>query len=104
VSIETLMRDGSTADNDLPVSIQHCRDVIAIEGKLEQDYNFLMYRFKSGVVARTYLDCPQEVALLEPLYPAEIEGDVLDYLKSRFSAIRQLGGAEGYTAIWGYDD
>jgi hypothetical protein len=49
----------TTDDDDLPLSITHSRDTISFAGKVEQDYRFLVYRFKvegEVVEARMYLD------------------------------------------------
>lgn len=49
----------TTNDDDLPLSIQHHRDRVLIDGKLDQDYRFLTYRFAAAsgpIEARTYLD------------------------------------------------
>jgi hypothetical protein len=93
----------STEDDDLPISIIHSRDTIIFNGKLEQDYRFLNYRFhcSSGeIVARVYLDDVWEVSITEPVGPASLPVDVLAYLQSRFRVIKQLGGSNGYTVIW----
>lgn len=93
----------STDDNDLPVSITHQRDTIIFDGAIEQDYRFLVYRFKGenrDVEARMYLDDPWVVSVTEPIDWDATEGDVLAYLKKRFDTVRQLGGPDGYRIIW----
>jgi hypothetical protein len=90
-------------DNDLPRSIQHARDTVIIDGKVDQDYRFLIYTFGSAqgeVVARAYFDDPWEVSILAPTDGAKLDASVLRYLQRRFRVIKQLGGPEGYAVIW----
>jgi hypothetical protein len=90
-------------DNDLPASITHERDTIIFDDVVEQDYRFLVYRFKgrSGeIVARMYLDDPWTVSVTEPIDWVADDAAVLEYLKRRFNVIRQLGGPDGYRDIW----
>jgi hypothetical protein len=42
----------------LAVSIEHQRDVVVIDGQVNQDYNFLIYTFGSAAEARAYFDEP----------------------------------------------
>jgi hypothetical protein len=93
----------TTDDDDLPLSITHSRDTIIFAGKVEQDYRFLIYRFKAAsgdVEARMYLDDPWTVSIITPMFVTTIPPDVLGYLKKRFNLIKQLGGTDGYTEIW----
>jgi hypothetical protein len=93
----------TTDDDDLPLSITHSRDMIFFDGKLEQDYRFLIYRFAApdGVIsARVYLDDMWQVSITEPLHIPALPDDVAAYLKKRFNVIKQLGGPEGYRIIW----
>jgi hypothetical protein len=97
----------STDDDDLPISITHSRDVIAFGGRVEQDYRFLVYRFRGAageVVARTYLDEIWTVSITEPLVDTAVPHDVLQYLQKRFTLIQQLGGPDGYTRLWSKED
>jgi hypothetical protein len=87
-------------DNDLPASITHERHTIMFDGVIEQDYRFLVYRFKGDIVARMYLDEPWTVSITEPIEWVADDATVLDYLKKRFNVIRQLGGPDGYRDIW----
>lgn len=94
-------------DDDLPISITHSRDIIVFDGKIEQDYRFLNYRFAGPdgeIVARAYLDDIWTIAVLEPLFDSPIPAPVLAYLQRRFHKVTQLGGAEGYTQIWSEED
>jgi hypothetical protein len=93
-------------DDDLPVLIRHSRDQVIIDGELHQDYNFLVYTFDgdSGeVTARTYLDNIWEVSILSPMFGEAVDAAVLRYLQRRFGLIKQLGGPEGYTVLWGVE-
>jgi hypothetical protein len=93
----------TTDDDDLPLSIQHQRDRILIDGTLDQDYRFLTYRFAAAngeIEARTYLDDIWEVSITEPIDIPELPADVLAYLQKRFRVIKQLGGPDGYRVTW----
>lgn len=93
----------TTDDDDLPVSIKHQRDTIVIDGKLEQDYRFLTYRFAADdgeLEARAYLDDIWEVSITAPIDLPVVPADVLAYLQKRFSVIKQLGGMDGYRVLW----
>jgi hypothetical protein len=88
-----------TEDDDLPLSITHSRDTIAFDGKIEQDYRFLNYRFKGrngDVIARMYLDDPWTVSIIEPMNCETLDADILAYLQRRFNLIRCYGGPDGY--------
>jgi hypothetical protein len=90
-------------DNDLPISIQHHREKILIDGKLVQDYRFLIYRFQaspSKIQARTYLDDASEISITEPIEILALPADIMAYLQKRFRLIKQLGGPDGYRMIW----
>jgi hypothetical protein len=92
-----------TDDDSLPISITHSRDTIMFDGKLEQDYRFLNYRFRSPngeIVARVYLDDVWEVSIAEPVDIVALPDDVMAYLQKRFRLIKQLGGSDGYRVIW----
>jgi hypothetical protein len=85
----------------LNVLIAHERDLIVFDGKVEQDYRFLMYRFPdSNVEARAYLDDVWCVSILRPLFPEPVESAVMTYLQTRFNTVKQLGGPEGYSTLW----
>jgi hypothetical protein len=89
--------------NDLPVSITHERDTIIFDGIIEQDYRFLVYRFKGhsrDIVARMCLFEPWTVSITEPIDWVDDDAAVLEYLKKRFNVIRLLGGPDGYREIW----
>jgi hypothetical protein len=93
----------STDDNNLPIFITHERDTIVFDGKIEQDYRFLVYLFKGQgrqIEARMYLDDPWVVSVTAPIDWDGAEADVLAYLQERFNTIRQLGGPDGYRTIW----
>jgi hypothetical protein len=90
-------------DNDLPCSIHHARDTIIIDGKVDQDYRFLIYTFDGAdgeITARAYFDDPWEVSILTPMNKAVIDLPVMRYLQRRFRVIKRLGGPEGYEVIW----
>jgi hypothetical protein len=90
-------------DDELPISITHSRDTIVIDGNVEQDYRFLVYRFRgpdAEIFARTYLDDPWVVAITSPPFGSPLPTEVIAYLRKRFDVIRQLGGPEGYTELW----
>ena len=92
-----------TDDDDLPLSITHSRDTIMFGGKLDQDYRFLIYRFRgpSGDIhARAYLDDIWEVSILNGETETTLPADVMGYLQGRFNVIKVLGGSNGYTTIW----
>jgi hypothetical protein len=97
---EIEIHDVTPDDNDLPLSIVHSRDTIIINGKVEQDYRFLNYKFTGGVEARAYLDDIWEVSILAPMEGAAIDASVMAYLQRRFNVIKRLGGPEGYEIIW----
>jgi hypothetical protein len=68
-----------TEDDDLPLSITHSRDTIAFDGKIEQDYRFLNYRFKGrdgDIIARMYLDDPWTVSIIEPMNCETLDADM----------------------------
>jgi hypothetical protein len=94
------IRDESTDDDDLPLSIVHSRDTIIIDGKVDQDYCFLNYKFAEGVEARAYLDDIWEVSIIAPADGRTIDASVMAYLQRRFNVIKQLGGLDGYEIIW----
>jgi hypothetical protein len=101
--------DGSDApdDDSLPLSITHSRDTIVFGGKTEQDYRFLVYRFKGDageISARMYFDDPWSVSVFPVSADAPVDAPILDYLKRRFSRIQEFGGPEGYTVIWEKND
>jgi hypothetical protein len=101
--INELEGSNSTEDDDLPISITHSRHTIVFGGKLEQDYRFLVYRFRGpagDIVARVYLDDAWEVSITEPIDIAVIPEAVLAYLQNRFRVIKQLGGPNGYRTLW----
>jgi hypothetical protein len=90
-------------DDRLPLEILHKRDTIISEGKIEQDYRFLDYRFKGStgeVSARMYLDDCWSVSVFGETEDMIIDNAILDYLKRRFRTIKRLGGPEGYTLLW----
>jgi hypothetical protein len=87
-------------DDDLPLSIVHSRDTIIINGKVDQDYRFLTYKFAEGVEMRAYLDDIWEVSILAPADGRSIDASVMAYLQRRFNVIKQLGGPDGYEIIW----
>jgi hypothetical protein len=92
-----------TEDDDLPVSITHSRDTIIFDGKVEQDYRFLNYRFKGrdgDIIARMYLDDPWIVSIVEPMNCEPLDAHILAYLQSRFNEIRCFGGPDGYIDMW----
>ncbi len=93
----------TTNDDDLPISIKHQRDTIIIDGKVDQDYRFLTYRFAASegeIEARAYLDDIWEVSITAPIDLPALPDDVLAYLQRRFRLIKQLGGPEGYRTLW----
>jgi hypothetical protein len=90
----------TTEDDDLPLSIVHSRDTIIIDGKVDQDYRFLSYKFAEAVEARAYLDDIWEVSILAPADRHAIDASVMAYLQRRFNVIKQLGGPEGCEIIW----
>jgi hypothetical protein len=80
----------STDDDHLPLSITHSRDTIAFDGKIEQDYRFLDYRFKGrdgDIIARMYLDDPWTVSIIEPMNCETLDADIQAYLQKRFKLI-----------------
>jgi hypothetical protein len=90
-------------ENDLPRSIRHARDTITIDGKIDQDYRFLVYTFDGAdgeIIARAYFDQPWEVSILAPTEKTKIDPPVMRYLQRRFRIIKQLGGPEGFEVIW----
>jgi hypothetical protein len=93
----------STNDDDLPIAITHSRDRIVFDGRVEQDYRFLTYRFKGRdreISARVYLDDPWIVSITEPMDCETLDADILAYLQKRFNLIRRLGGPDGYIDMW----
>jgi hypothetical protein len=92
----------TTDDDELPLSITHSRDTIIFDGKVEQDYRFLDYRFKvdgCDVEARMYLDEPWTVSISAPFDGTPIPVVVMAYLRKRFNIVR-LAGSDGYDEIW----
>jgi hypothetical protein len=95
--------DFPNKDDYLPISITHSRDVISFDGKVEQDYRFLTYRFKGNdaeIVARVYFDDPWRLSITSPMFDAPIPDEALTYMQRRFRIITQLGGADGYAELW----
>lgn len=101
--------DAENAEPDelAPVSIEHQVDEIWIEGRLEQRYNFIDYRFVVGedrYRARTYLDDASEAAVFGPSDAAgqstgeTVDPRVLAYLRRRFAVLKRLG-ASGYEPL-----
>lgn len=79
-------------------TIEHVRDIIhGDDGRIEQIYNHLVYRFtKEGVVARAYLDEPDKVSIMSG---GDVPDAVLDYFKDRFWQIDRIGRS-GYVMLW----
>lgn len=97
----------TTIDDDLPLSIIHSRDRIIFDGKVDQDYRFLTYRFSAAdgeVEARVYLDDLWRIAILAPNFDKPVPDEILAYMRSRFRLITKLGGQDGYTVIWEHSD
>ncbi len=95
--------DFETTDDDLPISIQHLRDIMIVDGKVEYDYRYLTYCFAAAdgeIEARTYLDDIWEVSITAPIDLPSLPADVLAYLQRRFRLIKQLGGPDGYRIMW----
>jgi hypothetical protein len=94
-----------------PTKISHHRDVIYIDGRLEQDYNFIDYVFGNGpsqVSARFYLDEVEvKIGLTEgaKVYSsAKAAGEHLDpkillYFQKRFRSIAIIT-SNGYETLW----
>lgn len=86
---------GEDDDPIRPVSITHSVDEIRNEGRIEQKYNFLDYRFERDgftVMARAYLDEIDEVTLHLDPPPTGVEGerfveDVMKYLGWRYASV-----------------
>jgi hypothetical protein len=91
--------DHATDDDAVPLSIVHSRDTIIIDGTIDQDYRFLVYRFAGGVEARMYLDDAWEVSITAPIDTA-VPPPVMTYLQRRFRCVKQLGGPDGYRILW----
>lgn len=102
-------------DSITPVEILHNVEEIFIDGRLEQHYNYYIYRFeKYGAFlhARTYYDNNSVVSVYGPFSDRgslkktkapKLYNEVLDYLKRRFMVIDILG-TEGYVTIWKQPD
>ncbi len=93
----------TTNDDSLPISITHQRDVITIDGNIDQDYRFLTYLFSADdgeIEARVYLDDIWEVSIIAPIDLHSLPADVMAYLQKRFRLIKQLGGPDGYRTLW----
>jgi acetoacetate decarboxylase len=93
-----------TADDPvIAVKIVHHRDRLVFGGKVEQDYRFITYEFKTAegdVSATMYLDDTHSVRITAPVYSQPIPEPVFYYLSRRFYTIEQLGGSNGYVQIW----
>lgn len=90
-------------DPEIAVVITHNRDLIAFDGKVEQDYRFLNYVFTEptgNVEACMYLDDTRRIQITVPLVGTAVHVSVLAYLQRRFDHISQLGGPEGYITLW----
>lgn len=87
-----------SADPIAPVSITHSVDEIRNDGRVEQHYNFLDYRFERdgfSVRARAYLDDIETVTLmLEPLPIGDVGerlvADIREYLERRYASVELL--------------
>lgn len=101
----------TTDDEVSPTKITHSRDIIYIDGRLEQDYNFIDYIFEDGlnaITARYYLD-ENEIKISFPdetptfssaeLAAAHIKPAILLYFKKRFRTI-SIVTSEGYETLW----
>ena len=104
----------STEGEPLEVRIEHHRDQIRAGTQLEQDYNFIDYRFPSrpDVSGRVYLSHPETVFVLvrdgEPMN--SLAGlrraageEILCYLQKRFQTIEAPNGETGYAPVWQAD-
>ncbi len=103
------------SDPILPMEIRHDVDEIIFDGEVEQNYNFLDYRFErqgAHCHARTYLDDVDTVSVNGPFSDRDSEDeidapeffeDVLSYLKRRFLII-DAPGDSGYDTIWKHPD
>ena len=100
-----------TAPSPIEVTIEHHRDHIRNRGAVEQDYNFLSYRFPSSaaVDARVYLDNPGTVMVMvrgsgsirSLARLREAAGaDIVCYLQQRFHVIEAWSGNRGYQPVW----
>jgi hypothetical protein len=100
-------------DAIVPSRLEHLCDQIIIDGKIDQQYNFLSYEFVCDdmlVLARAYLDDILEVSLFGP-YRCDLPPEqqvplavafppsVLAYLQRRYKRLKILG-SEGYVTLW----
>ncbi len=100
---ERILDCDTSTDDDLPLAIRHHRDTIIIDGKIEQDYRFLIYRFAAEggeIEALAYLDDVWEVSIIAPIDLITLPTNISAYLQKRFNVIKQLGGPDGYRIIW----
>jgi hypothetical protein len=99
-----------TEGDEKPIAIEHNRDMMFSGGQLEQDYNFLDYRFaggEGGISARAYLYGLSEVSLeLGGAAPqtaqealALVPEPVLRYLQKRYGTIKVLT-RRGHETLW----
>jgi hypothetical protein len=98
-------------DGDIgPTKISHNRDLISMDSRLEQDYNFIDYVFGSGegaVTARHYLG-DWDVKIDRPMSSAaaadavaeaqKIDPAILGYFQKRFRSI-SIMIKQGYEAL-----
>jgi hypothetical protein len=97
-----------------PFKITHNRDILYLEGRLQQDYNFIDYYFGvegDPLTARYYLgdedvkitpsptnDIPGNIDVASAL----IDPAVLSYFQKRFRQISVMT-SEGYEPLWSAD-
>ncbi len=93
-----------------PYKIEHLKDVIEVNGEIEQVYNYLINRFEgfeAYIWARACLDEIKEVSLYGPFTSSndltqvdnpDLHRVVLDYLHFRFRVVKELG-PNGYVTI-----
>ena len=95
-----------------PVLIDHIVDEIYAAGALQESFNFLDYHFEKGsryMQARAYLDDVSSVVIygpfesdenLAPVSDDAFKGEVVAYLKRRYSRVEETSGDGSYSLVW----
>ncbi len=95
-----------------PVLIDHSVDEIFAASVLQERFSFLDYHFEKNeryLQARAYLDDIETVVIygpyesrdsLTPVSDDAFKGEVVAYLKRRFSRIEESSGDEAFDLVW----
>jgi hypothetical protein len=100
-----------TEGDPLAVSIEHHRDQLRTETELDNDFNFLDYKFaaRPAMSARVFLEEPATVLVhfSDGIAPSSLKAlrratgdEILCYLQKRFRQIEVFRADKGYRPVW----